>query len=142
MEGPSKDLQAMADTPKADLEAILLSWARLWKGLKIVNAWFTSTSSLAKAADFTHDEGDDDEDRIFQLHLYPTVQEFLEGKVRSEVLNVFFDTDNNASVHDASFLGVPPTFHGTWEEVTRKLFEMEKLMLEQIPKVPDDLKKQ
>lgn len=130
----------MADAPKADLEAILLSWAKLWKGLKIVNAWFTPTTSLAKAAGFTHDDGADDKDLVFELHLYPTTQELLDGQVVGEILPVMFWRNNKASIMDPSFLGVPPTFNGTWEEVTRKLFEMEKEMLSQIPEVPADLK--
>lgn len=142
MDAPSNELKGLANAPKADLEAILLNWAKLWKGLRIVSWWFTSSSSLAEVTGFTHDEGADDKELIFELHLYATKQELIAGKTTGQILPVFFYTNNKASIMDSDFLGVPPTFHGTWEEVTRSLFEMEKEMLSQIPEVPEDLKKQ
>ena len=141
MNTPSNALQAIADASKPDVEAILIQWGKLLGKLKIIDAPFANTDSLAKAVGFTHDDAAED-DVIFELHLYSTTDDFLRGEIRErDILTVEFFVGNSARIKSsAKFLGEPCGLEGTWEEVAHKLFEFEKLMLAQIPEVPKDMK--
>lgn len=146
MDAPSKSLRALADTPEPGIQAILIEWGQLLKKLRIKESSRTGLSSssheLAEALDIGWEQV---EIRVmFEISIYSTVQEFLDSEVADEnLILVQFFPGNTAVIKGnggTQFLGEPCDFRGTWEEVARKLFEMEKLMFSQIPPVPEDLK--
>jgi len=141
MNTPSNELHAISAASKPDVEALLIEWGKLLGKLKIVNGPFAYSDSLARAVGFTHDDGAED-DIIFELHLYSTTDEFFSGGyLQGDFMTAKFFVNNSARIkRSAKFLGEPCGLEGTWEEVARKLFELEKLMLAQIPEVPGDLK--
>lgn len=141
MDAPSNELKSVAEAPKPDTKKILIEWGKLLGKLKIVHVRSATSRSLARAVNFTLDKERADEGEIFVLDVYPTVAEFLDGKVSSEALMVWFSDSGEALIADnIEFLEENRRFRGTWEEVARELFEMEKLMLARVPQVPADLR--
>ncbi len=142
MDAPSDELKGLATIPKPEIQAVLIEWGNLLGTLKIAYIRSTTSDFLAKATGLTLTaEEDAGENEVFGLDVYPTVREFLDGKVFEEALMVWFNDDGEALIADnVDFLGDNRRFRGTWEEVALKLFEMEKEMLSQIPEVPADLK--
>jgi len=142
MNSPSNELKDLAEAPKPDLQAIVIEWGKLLGTLKIAHVRSTTSDSLSKATNFTLDRDRTDDGEVFALDIYPTVAEFLDGKVSGEALIVWFTDSGEALIADnVDFLEENRRSRGTWEEITRKLFEMEKLMLSRIQQVPEDLKK-
>ncbi len=139
MGAPSNELKATAEAPKADLQTTVIEWGKLLKDLRIVNMGFASIDSPVQTLGF--DEMPIEYKAIIIVHLDSTVAQVLGEDNLGNILTAEFHENNKAHISDVEFLGKSCELHGTWEEVTRKLFEMEKLMLSQIPEVPDDLKK-
>lgn len=140
MKAPSNELKAMADAPKSDLEAHCIDWGNLLKKVKIGYFISASTETLAKSLGFNKYSGGK-KGLVFELFFHPTAEEYLAKQDRGgPVWVATFREDGTAQVSIVKHVGESHQFQGSWEEVTRKLFEMEKEMLSQIPEVPADLK--
>jgi len=142
MDVPSKELLTLADAQYPDFQPILVEWGKLLGRFKI-NACPPRTS-VAKVAKTLKLECYKDlgENVIFDLYICSTVRDFLN---RDELIDdpviVDFKAGNIATISERNeFLGKPCGFKGTWEEAVRRILEMEKEMLSQIPDVPADLK--
>jgi hypothetical protein len=156
MNSPSSELQEMANAPKPDVEAIYTQWGNLFSKLKIASGLFCSVETVFdKLNMFCLDEDPESDQDVFQVLLYPTVKDMVEGRggMTEHPIWCCFYSDGTAKVgneEDENLCQVMRDFRDTfyvegkarmtWEELVRELFKLEKLMLSQVPKVPSDLK--
>lgn len=164
MNSPSNDLKAMADAPKPDFQERLREWILLLNKLRILDtssyAVLYGISDLEKFAEklgwmsLPHDDGEEKEVVIF-LPFVDKPDKILSGEYVNFHPHAYFMTQNQAVIGseydgDPEYQHLAPDpmvepfvgFKGTWEEVARKLFELEKLLLAKVsvPEVPGDLK--
>ncbi len=142
MDAPSKALKAIADAPKPDLEALYIDWGNLLKKVKIGYFISASAETLVKSLGFNKYSGGK-KGLVFELFFHVTTEGYLAKQDRGgPVWVATFQENGTAQLSIVQRVGESHQFQGSWEEVTRKLFEMDQLMLAQVPAVPEDLKKQ
>ncbi len=155
MNTPSNELHAMANEPKPNIEQVILEWVILLNKLSILHGQvfiYGVSEQLARKAYcmlLTEVESSHD-NTAFEVMIMSHAQQIVSEEHVDNPIWSYFTRDGQAGIErssnedlDASivpFIG----FRGTWEEVARKLFELEKLMLAkaQVAEVPEDLKKQ
>lgn len=135
---PTDALKERAKEEKPYTSLMLVEWGKVLGRLRIVATQFASSEPIAHEVGFTYDDGSD-EDVMFELFLHGTVQGYACELDYDYPLNSVFYEGNYAIVK-GKFLGREIHFPGTWEEVARKLFKLEKELLAQVPEVPTDLK--
>lgn len=150
MNSPSKELIGkVSGATQRDQYNILLEWAKLFLGLPIS---VTDCEPLYSSKSVIKDNfrvWDDEEPHIlmtFHLDVDP-------GRADTccHLVIVWVYMDGTAHISDDVSRGgqrfYPPFlegyslgFKGTWEEVLRKMVELNDLVMSQIPEVPEDLK--
>lgn len=161
MDAPSDELKVLANQAVnfENRNPIILDWLRLFLGLPIATVWPKGVLGKSGKPDLMTDNvlvkeefGGFDCDSIGDEEIL--VQFFI--NVATGSLFVQIDNDGMAEISDSlipfggrettsvsTFLeqtGIPG-FRGTWEQVLRKLIELNDLVAKQIKEVPDDLKK-
>lgn len=154
MNSPSDELKALVENVKHPDSKVVVEWAKLFLGLPIFDDFSGVWSSNQIVKDnFEHvtDDNEGSEDLMwFFVDLNPSRGDSYSHNVLVTVhMNGTAEigpslTRNNKDIFPgfldhADFRG----FKGTWEQVLRKLVELNDLVQSQIldlPKVPEDLK--
>lgn len=154
MKKPSKKLEQLSlETP--EILGILGSWARILNSLTNLGVGYVKTElypSLEKHVGSNFHENPEEcneyqPELIFQVFVGGDVDTYVKSlsgqRYLMEEVCATFNIGNKADLQ-GRFLGKRVKMSGTWEQVARKLFELEMQMMAQIPDdVPlSDLKKQ
>ncbi len=152
MKKPSKKLEQLS-LEKPDILGILGSWARILNSLTnlgngyIKTELYLSLESHVGSNFQENPEGWGDPELIFQVFVGGDVDVYVknlsEQLYAMEDVCATFNIGNKADLQ-GRFLGKRVKMSGTWEQVARKLFELEMQIMAQIPDDVrlSDLKKQ
>ena len=155
MDAPSDELKGLASHALSteDEEQVVLDWVRFFLGLPIAEGSCIMSDSSIVEENFSVSFGAMEDRDLFSFHA--DINHCI-GDVRHN-LPVRVHKDGTASIDnlphvctDAGIEDIPapiflegtdiPGFRGTWEQVFRKLIELNDFVAKQIPEVPDDLK--
>jgi len=153
MKKPSKKLEQLSlETP--EILGILGSWARILNSLTNLGVGYIKTELYPSLKSYVGDdfhenpeESGDGPELIFQVFVGGDVDTYVknlsEQLYAMEEVCATFNIGNKADLQ-GRFLGKRVKMSGTWEQVARKLFELEMQIMAQIPDDVrlSDLKKQ